>query len=344
MRPVMRYQVMSAFLLLIIVVASGGFAVQILSEGEYTYFESVYFALITVSTVGYGELPHMETHQPSRVATMVMVIAGVVSVAFFQSTLTALLVEGAIGKALRRRRMHNKLASLEGHVIVAGLGRTGRFVVQELMATRHACVVIDMNAERLERATAEYGGRLLYVVGDATDDAVLDAAGITGAKGLVTALADDRDNLFITLSARSLNPRLRIVAQAVTLETEAKLVRAGANTTVSPHRIGGLRLVTELIRPYTAEFLDQMMRDTGEEQLRFEDVLVLPGSPFAGQTLRDAPIREEANVLVVAVRQADGVFIYNPAAKQSLDSGCALVVLGTHAGVQRLREMFEVER
>lgn len=327
-------------MLLTTVVAGGGTIFWLFERASYSLFDSIYFALITVSTVGYAELPQMEHQRSARIVVMGMIVTGVAVVAFFQSSLTAVLIEGIIGKAFRRRRMDRRIAALSGHTIVAGCGRTGRFVIHELAASGHPFVVVDRNESELSKLNEEeHDGNLLYVVGDATDDHSLLQAGVERAGGLVTALADDPENVFVTISARSLNPKVRIVAKTVNLGSEAKLARAGANATVSPHRIGGLRLATELLRPHTAEFLDSMMRGSGEGQLRFEDVEVCAGTRYEGQTLRQAPIREEANVLIVAIRGRDGHFIYNPPADERIQSGSYIVVLGTRDGVKRLREM-----
>jgi voltage-gated potassium channel len=331
---------LSAALLTLVVVGTG-FLFWSMESAAYSLFDSIYFALITVSTVGYSELPRMDLHPGARIVVVVMIISGVAAVAFFQSSLTAVMIEGVIGKALRRRRMEKGIRELDGHTIVAGCGRTGRFVIQELVASALPFVVIDHDLKMLEQLSLEHGGQMLYVVGDATDDHSLTAAGVERASGLVTALTNDPDNVFVTISARSLNPKLRIVAKAVTLGVEGKLERAGANATVSPHRIGGLRLVTELLRPHTAEFLDSMMRGTGEEQLRFDDVEVHGGSRYEGRTLRDVPLRSEANVLVVAIRGSDGKFVYNPPAEQCIEAGSYIVVLGTRNGVRRVREMMK---
>lgn len=328
---------MLSALLLTIVVVGGGALFGVL-QPRYSLFESIYFALITVSTVGYGELPGMDHH--GRILAAALIVAGVGLVAFFQSSLTALLIEGIVGKAFRRRRMDRRIAALRGHTIVAGCGRTGRFVLQELAGSDRPFVVVDRDEVELARLSSEqHGSNLLYVVGDATDDKSLVQAGVERAAGLITALPDDPENVFVTISARSLNPAIRIVAKTVSVSSEDKLARAGANATVSPHRIGGLRLATELLRPHTAEFLDSMMRGTGEGQLRFEDVEIRAGTRYEGQTLRQAPIREEANVLIVAIRGRDGRFIYNPPADERIQSASYIVVLGTRDGVRRLREM-----
>lgn len=322
-----------------LVVVGSGILFWSLEGSAYSLFDSIYFALITISTVGYSELPRMEMLPTARILVMCMIVVGVATVAFFQSSLTAVMVEGVIGKAWRRRVMDRKIAALSGHTIVAGCGRTGRFVIQELVGSGKPFVVIDNDAKLVEQLNEEHGGQLLYVLGDATDDQCLLAAGVARASGLVTALTDDPENVFVTISTRSLNPSIRIVSKVVSLGAEAKLARAGANATVSPHRIGGLRLVTELLRPHTAEFLDEMMRGTGEGQLRFDDVAVHKGNAYEGQTLREAAIRDKSNVLVVAIRGTDGHFVYNPPAEQPIRSGSYIVVLGTLEGVRKLREM-----
>ena len=286
------------------------------------------------STVGYGELPNMD-HR-ARIVAMVLIVAGVGSIAVFHSTLTAVLVEGVIGKVFRRRSMDRKIAALERHMIVAGCGRTGRFVVEEMLEGGEPFVVVDRDAALLEHVNEELGGRLLYVVGDATDDEVLRAAGIDRAAGLVSSLTDDRDNLFVTLSARTLNPKARIVTKVLEPENEAKMLKVGADKTVSPHRIGGQRLVSELVRPKATEYLDQVLRVSGKN-LRVDDVELPEKSRLDGSTLRDARIRDHANLLVVAVREKDGSFVYNPPADYVLLAGSHLIVIGEGEAVAQLR-------
>ena len=328
-----------ALFLLSIVITSGATAIWVLGDHDYSFFESVYFAVISVSTVGYGELPHMNVHHGIRVFSIVLIVAGVGTVAYFQSTLTAMLVEGVLGKAYRRRRMDKRIGSLSGHLVVAGCGGIGRYVVKELHAVKQPFVVIDMNPSAIKELNeSEYGGELLYVVGDATHDHTLVEANIAGANGIVAALTDDRDNLFVTLSARSLNPGLRIVSKVLGAENEPKMLRAGANAIVSPNRIGGLRLASELVRPKVTEFLDQMLRLT-EKNLRFDEVELPEQSVFTGQSLAQVPIRKQTNVLVVALHEPTGEFIYNPSPDQPLAPGVSLIVIGEPDQVHRLRRI-----
>jgi voltage-gated potassium channel len=212
-------------------------------------------------------------------------------------------------------------------------------VIDELHTVKQPFVVIERDADKIERYNEEeYGGELLFIVGDATEDSTLKEAGIERAAGLVSALTDDRDNLFVTLSARELNPKARIVSKVVDSENEPKILRAGADSTVSPTRIGGLRLASELVRPKVTEFLDQMMRLT-EKNLRFDEVELPKDSKYIKKSLAQIPIRQKTNLLVVALHEPTGEFIYNPSPDQPLQPGIQLIVIGEPDEVQRLRRM-----
>lgn len=340
-RPMLKLHVRHvaiAMSLLLLVVTFGALGLFLLGGGNYSIFETAYFALYTVSTVGYSELPHMERFPVARMITVVLIVCGVASIAFFQSTLTTLLIEGYIGKAFRSRIMNKKIANLSGHFVVAGCGRTGRYVVEELLATRLSFVVVDSDEAIVARLAEELHAELLSVVGNATDDHVLIAAGVERASGVIAALPSDPDNLFITLSARALNPGARIVSKVVEIENEAKIFRAGADSVVSPHRIGGLRLVSQLIRPRVTEFLDRMLRVT--KNLRFDEVIVPEDSEYANKVLRDIPIRRETQLLVIALHEAGDHYVYNPGPDEPVTPGSGLIVMGDPGDVAKLRTLF----
>lgn len=207
------------------------------------------------------------------------------------------------------------------------------------MATKTPFVVIDRNQEHVQRLSELLlAGEMLYVHGDATEDQVLLLAGVERAAGVVAALALDKDNLFVTLSARSLNAKARIVSKVSADEAAPKMRKAGANAIVSPAQIGGRRMASELIRPEVNEFLDQMLRDK-DRSLRLEEITIPAGSPYVGHALRDAPIRRETNLLVIAVRQPTREFVYNPDPDFVLDAGMTLVVIGATDGVKKLRSL-----
>ena len=330
MDPALR-RVLSAVLLLLMVIFTGGVVVWLIGAGRWSLFETIYYAIYTVSTVGFSELPGTDSFAIVRVVTGVLILGGLGAIAFFQSTLTALLIEGVIGRAFRRRRMQKQLESLSGHFVVAGCGRTGKYVVEELAQIGQRFVAIDRDEDGLMRLSEEIGGGLLYVVGDATEDHTLVAAGVKRAAGVVSALSDDRDNLFITLSVRTLNPSARIISKAVEIENEVKLSRAGADSTVSPNRVGAHRLVSELVRPDATAFLDHLRVDRD-----------LPAkSSWAGKSLRAIPIRDRTTLLVLALREPDGNYVYNPAPGQVVEAGVQFIVIGEHANVDKLRALLD---
>jgi voltage-gated potassium channel len=311
----------------------------VLGRGQWDLSDCAYMTVITISTVGFYELGHLRDVPGARALTVGLIIAGVGVLAYMQSNLTALLVEGAIGEAFRRRRMQREIAKLSDHMVVAGAGRTGRHVIEELVSTRTPFVVIDRDEAMLIQVSADLcDGKMLYVAGDATADHVLHAAGIDRARGVVAALTEDKDNLYVTLSARSLNAAARIVSKVIEDEAAHKILRAGATSIVNPTMIGGRRLVSELIRPAVVQFLDIMLRDK-DKNLRFEEVAISKSSPFAGVALKDTPIRRETRALVVAVRAEGQAFTYNPDPDYVLTEGTTLVVLGETDSILRLRQI-----
>lgn len=328
-----------AVAVLTLIAACGSMGLYILGEGRWELSECVYMTVITLSTVGFGELSQMHQVPGARPLTIALIVSGVGALAYVQGNLTALLVEGVIGEAWRRNRMRKAIDRLEGHVVVAGAGSTGRHVIEELIATSTAFVVIDRNLEHLERISEDFaGGKMLYVHGDATDDHILLEAGVSRARGVVAALTHDKDNLFVTLSARSLNANARIVSKIVEDAAAAKMLKAGASAAVNPTLIGGRRLASELIRPEVNEFLDQMLRDK-DKNLRIEEAVVPSGSPFAGVPLKDTPIRRETRLLVVAVRDKERQFVYNPDPDFVIHAGSTLIVMGEAEAVVKLRRL-----
>lgn len=332
-------RIIVAFAILLAVIGSASIGFTFLGHGTWSLDEAVYFALITVSTVGYGEMHDLDGIKGARILTGLLIIFGSGALVYFQSNITATLVEGRLGHALRRKRMFNKIKALRDHVVIAGIGSTGKHVVEELSAIQKPFVAIDSDLEKLQRLSEELcGGAMLYVHADATHDQTLIDCNIEHAGGVIAALPTDRENLYVTLSARNLNPRARIVAKVIEAEAAKKMLIAGANATVSPNIIGGQRLASELVRPEVMQFLDQMVRDK-DRNLRLEELPIPADSSFAGLSLRKAPIRRSANVLVIAVRDSQGTFIYNPGPDFVLAAGSVLIVLGETPEVRKLREL-----
>jgi voltage-gated potassium channel len=330
-----------ALLVLMTLVAVGATGYWALGHGRWTYDECVYMTVITLSTVGFGELSQMHDVPGARPLTLALIVSGVGALAYVQGNLTALLVEGVIGQVLRRNRMRKAIAKIERHVVVAGAGSTGKHVIEELVATSTPFVVIDRDLAHLERLSLDLvGGRMLYVHGDATDDHTLVDAGIERAMGVVAALTHDKDNLFVTLSARSLNASARIVSKIVEDRADAKMLKAGASSVVNPAQIGGRRMASELVRPEVNEFLDQMLRDK-TKNLRIEEAIVPEASSLVGTSLKDSPIRRETKLLVIAVRDKERSFVYNPDPEHIIDGGTTLIVMGDADSVLKLRKILD---
>jgi voltage-gated potassium channel len=328
-----------ALLAVVVFAVIGAVLYYLLGHGRWTFEDCLFMAVITISTVGFGELNQMRDVPGARAVTIGLIVGGVGVIAYFQANLTALLLEGSIREVVRRHRMRKEIIALRGHVVVAGAGSSGRHVIEELVATERPFVVIERNREHGERLSEELmGGRMLIVYGDATMDHVLLQAGVDRASGVVAALTLDKDNVFVTLSARSLNATARIVAKVVEDETTPKMLKAGANRVVSPAMIGGRRMASELVRPDVTELLDQMLRDK-DKTLRLEEVVLQPGSPLVGIALKDSPIRRETKALIIAMRDTTGAFSYNPDPTIVMREGWVLIAIGGAESVRKLRTL-----
>lgn len=316
-------------------------------DDRWTFFECFYLAVITVSSVGFGEtLPGMEDVIEARIIVLILIMVGSLTLLWFLSTFTAFMIEGDLRGILRFRQMQKKIDKLSEHIIVCGAGNTGEHVIAELLRDEHPFVVVDTDEERIRLLEKDLGGKIMYVVGDATDDHILMQAGIERASGVIAALHTDKDNLFVVVSAKALTEGVRkktfrIVTKAVDSSARGKLRRAGATAIVSPNEIGGLRLVSEMIRPTAVEFLDRLLRT--DRKLRVEDVTIPAESNLVGQTLARASIRE-TGALVIAVQQPDNEIVYNPNSSLVLRAGASLIVIAHMEDVIRLRDGINNDR
>jgi len=227
--------------------------------------------------------------------------------------------------------MDKRIAGMKDHVIVCGWGRVGKAIAHNVAGTGHEVVIVDANPDR----TADVPHPT--IVGDATDDDILRAAGIERARALVAAIDTDAENLYVTLSGRALRPDLFIVSRARLQDSEEKLLRAGANRVVNPQAIGGARMAAFVLQPHVAEFLDVVMHD-GSLEFRLEEVHVPQGSPLAGRSLREAHIRDLTGALVLALRDGNGSFTTNPSPETRIAAGQVLIAVGTAAQLAKLGE------
>ncbi len=282
--------------------------------------DALYQTVTTVTTVGFGEIRPLGAG--GRAFTIVLILVGTGTVLYALGAVFEAVLDGHVRDQIGRRRMDRTIAGMQGHIVVCGWGRVGRALAGFIESGDHEVVVIDNDAERLA------GLHLPHVVGDATEDDTLRAAGIDRARALVAALDTDAGNVFVTVSARALRPELFIVARARLDATEAKLRRAGADRVVNPQRIGGARMAAFVLQPNVAEFVDVVMHD-GTLEFRLEEVRVPSASPMAGRSLRDAHLRDRTGALVLALRRSDGSFTTNPEPDDRVEPGDVLIAVGT---------------
>lgn len=334
-----RRRVVFALLLLTGVTALGAFGYWYIGyvqrPGLWRMADCVYMTVITITTVGYGEILDFHAIAGGREWTQVLLVFGVAADLYVVSTITSFFVEADFGHVRRWKKFERRMQEIANHYIVCGVGRTGIHVVNELVAVGEQVIAIDQNDALLE----ELRGRdILTVQGDATDDEVLERAGLLRAKGIVATLDDDKTNMFVVVSARQTNPRLRVVSKAMSPSAAEKLRRAGADAVVTPTFIGGMRIASELLRPHVVRFLDEMLRDK-EARLRIEEASVGAAGALVGASLRDANLRERAGVLVIAVRAPDGTLTYVPPSDLELTAGQTLIAIGRPDQIATLREL-----
>ncbi len=306
----------------------------LIGQGDWTLVDCLYQTVIGLTTAGFGEIVPLGATTWGRPFTILLLLGGMVSMGWFVTTVAAILIEGELTGFTWRRRMDSRVKKLTGHTIVCGAGSTGIHCIRELALIRAPFVVVDVREAVAREVSASF--ECAAVVGDATHDEVLQEAGIERARGIISALTEDKDNLFVTVTARALNPALRIVAKAIEVRADAKLRRAGADAVVSPNMIGGLRMVAEMVRPEVVSFLDVMLRSQ-DAALRIEEVPVPASSRWAGARVADLGL-ERHRLLLLALKPAGsgGGYHYAPGAEHRLAGGETLIVLGEPANVRKL--------
>jgi voltage-gated potassium channel len=331
----LRNRLLGAMALIVVVTLVGIFGFLVI-EPEAGFIRAFFMTAITLTTVGYGEEIALDT-DGAYLFTAVLILFGMGSTLYFVSTGTAFLLEGQLGHVFRRKKMQRELASMTGHVIVCGSGRTALYAATELDAVERQVVLVAGGVAEAEHASSSLPN-VMVMVGDPTDDDVLREAGIDRASGLIACAEEDNENVVITLTARQLNPRVRVVSRLQDVEQEQKVRKVGANAVVSPQHIGGLRLASELVRPMVVTFLDTMLRDE-DSNLRIDEVIVPADAPCVGEKIRDIGLETIPGVLLLAVRYREGEWVYNPHRTDEVKAGETLIFLGSPDDSRSLREL-----
>lgn len=317
---------------LAIVIASGVTGYVVI-EG-WRPFDAFYMTVITLSSVGFMEVRPLS--DAARAFTVLLILCGSGILIYAVSLITAFIVEGELTDVMRRRKMNKRIDRLDAHFIICGADRTGQYVIEELLKTKLDFVVIENKAETV--LNLEKQG-ILFIEGDATHDAILLRAGIKKARGFITSLHSDAENLFAVITAKRLNPSLRVIAKAAEKESEQKIRMVGADGVVMPDFIGGLRMVSEMVRPSVVGFLDIMLRSK-DRTIRIEEIAVGKSSPFVGKELSQTGLPDMEGVSLVALKdKAADTYTFNPTRKTFLTVDHILIVMGDVDRIQKAAAM-----
>ncbi len=298
----------------------GGTWGYVLIEG-WTPFEALYMTTITLATVGYSEVHNLSYR--GQIFTILLILFGVGTIAYTVSSMIQFMVEGQLHQVLGKKKLQKKINRLHDHYIICGYGRIGRMISREFAARPLPFIVVENDPDRIPRLIED---KHLFIQGDATRDEVLKKAGISSAKGLITAVTMDAENVFIVLTARGINPDLFILARASEEGAEVKLMRAGASKVISPYTIGANRMAQAILRPSVVDFIDIATGHTNIE-LQMEEIPVSPESSLAGKDLHQSGIRKELGLIIVGIKRGEQM-IFNPEADTIIEAGHTLIALG----------------
>ncbi len=318
--------------LLVCIILFGTFGYSMIEE--MPLFDSFYMTLITISTVGFSEITPLT--QSSRIITVVIIISGISLLTYTLGQIAQVFIEGELRKLLGRRKLEKQIADLKNHYIVCGYGRIGAVVCKELADGKIEFIIIEEDEKKIEQLENNH---FLYLSGDATREETLLEAGLDRAKGMVTAVSSDADNVFITLTAKGLRPDIFVLSRAADLKNEKKLLRAGASRVVCPYNMGGSRMAQILKRPTVVDFLESATM-SGNLGLKLEEVVVMPTSYLVGKTIVESKLRQNFGVIIIAIKKIDGEMLFNPGPDAVLGAGEVVVVIGKKHDLAQMSKTF----
>jgi len=316
----------------LVLIVAGGTLGFVLIE-HYPPFDAFYMTLITITTVGYGEVHPLS--DAGRIFNSFLIFFGVTAMLLAVGGMTQAIIELELNQYFGKRRTRKMIDALHDHYIVCGFGRVGRGAAGELQRAGVPFLVMDKNEDRVDWAIK---AGMLGVLADATDDQNLKDAGILRAKGLIATLQSDADNLFVILSAKALKPSLLVSARVNSEQSEKKMRLAGADYVFAPYDITGNRMAQVMLKPHVFQFIDFTTKSMGLD-VGIEQVRVPAASEFVSKSLLEANIRREMGVIVLAIRKADGRMIFNPPAEAAIEAGDHLIVMGEAQGLRRLEQV-----
>ena len=301
-------------------------------EGKWGFLDAIYMTVITLTAVGYSD---MGVSRHGRVFTLFLIIGGIGIFAYSVSVATAFLIEGQLQSFFKQQRMTKTIDKLSNHYIICGLGNTGVYIIDEMLKSDVDFVGIEVEEDRIKQLSDTRN--FLFLHGDATNDDILLQAGIQRAKGLITCLNSDQENLFVVISAKELNPHLKIAAKAIQQNSARKLISAGADEVVLSDRIGGIRLAIGILQPQLVNFWENIVQN--QEGTQLYQSVIQEESPLNGISLKNADIQKQTDLLVIAIQNAEDKSIYNPHAETKIKAGDALLVIANQNQIQKLHKL-----
>ena len=329
MDPVRHLRFSIAALVTVIAFGTLGYAMI----EDWQAFDALYMTIITLATVGFREVHELSPE--GKIFTIVLIISGTGIIAYTLSSLIQFTLEGQLRKILGRKKLESRIGKLRDHYIICGYGRIGHLICREFQSRPTPFVVVEQNPNHIERLGRE---GYMYVEGDATDDETLQAAGIEHAKGLITAVTSDTDNVYITLTARGLNPKLFILARAGEEGAEKKLMRAGASKVISPYTIGASRMAQAILRPSVVDFIE-LATASEHLALQIEEIRIAADSVLAGKSLINSGIRQSMGIIIVGIKESDGKMTFNPPPEKNIEPNSVLIILGERPAISQLEKI-----
>ncbi len=301
----------------------------------WPFFDSLYMTVISITTVGYGEIHQLS--REGRIFTVFLIMTSFGVMAYIVGSITQTIIAGQLRMILGRRKLEKRVKRQKDHFILCGYGRIGSFIARQFKREDVPFVAVENDPERI-KVIEEEGFN--YVEGNATEDEILIRAGVERARGLIATIPSDADNLYITLSARSLNPDLYILSRANEEGADKKLLSAGANRVVSPYLMGAARMVNAVLRPNIVEFVDLVVQRRHLE-LQLEEIIVEDDTKFKGKPLSESGIKRDLGLIVVAIKKASGEMVFNPSSETLIEKDDILIVLGEKKHLEMLEQLVQ---